>query len=214
MPDPKKFREDAFRAAQRPANWLLTAKRLRDGAEAILAHGQAFEVSYLQAHSAAIQEAMAMAYSDGNDSGVADIEARAPNYPARYTAMRRSFGVRKPTEEIDNLLGRPVIRSCGRVVLPTGRPAPDRAPPLAIDNIEKKSDVLMFRMHTRAHAVACWLVATRAMPDVADVACPEPMPISASTERVAVHLKLDHRSGVHASILSRNRPVSCCWPRR
>jgi hypothetical protein len=82
MSDLKQFRKDNFRAAQRPASWLLTAERLREGAEAILTHEQAFEVPYFQAHSAAVQEAMAIAYSEGNDSGVADIGARAPNYPA------------------------------------------------------------------------------------------------------------------------------------
>ncbi|UGA49049.1 hypothetical protein HU230_0043350 (plasmid) [Bradyrhizobium quebecense] len=82
MTNLKKLSEDTFRAAQSPAIWLLTAERLRDGAEAILTHEQAFEVSYFQAHSAAVQEAMAIAYSEGNDSGVADIKARAPNYPA------------------------------------------------------------------------------------------------------------------------------------
>ncbi len=82
MTDLKKFREDTFRAAQSPASWLLTAERLRDGAEAILTHEQAFEVAYLRAHDAATQEALAIAYSEGNDSGMADIEARVPNYPA------------------------------------------------------------------------------------------------------------------------------------
>jgi hypothetical protein len=82
MSDLKKFKQDIFRAAQSSASWLLSAERLRDGAEAILAHEQAFEISYFQAHNAATQKAMAIAYSDGNDSGIADIEARVPNYPS------------------------------------------------------------------------------------------------------------------------------------
>ena len=83
MSDLRKFKQDIFfRAAQSPASWLLSAERLRDGAEAILTHEQAFEIPYFQAHNAATQKAMAIAYSDGNDSGVADIEARVPNYPS------------------------------------------------------------------------------------------------------------------------------------
>ncbi len=78
MPDLKKFKQDIFKAAQSPA----TAQRLRDGAEAILTHEQAFEVVYFQAHEAATQKAAAMAYSEGNDAGIADIDARVPNYPA------------------------------------------------------------------------------------------------------------------------------------
>lgn len=82
MSDLKKFKQDTFRAAQNPACWLLSAERLRDGAEAILVHEQAFEVAYLRAHDAATKQAMAIAYSEGNEAGVADIEARVPNYPA------------------------------------------------------------------------------------------------------------------------------------
>jgi hypothetical protein len=82
MIDLKKFKEDTFKAAQNPAMWLLTAERLRDGAEAILTAEQEFEIPYYRAHDAATQRAMAIAYSEGNDSGVAEIEARAPNYPA------------------------------------------------------------------------------------------------------------------------------------
>ncbi|MBZ9998027.1 hypothetical protein [Mesorhizobium sp. BH1-1-4] len=82
MPDLKKFKQDIFRAAQSPESWLLTAQRLRDGAEAILTHEHAFEAAYFQAHEAATQKATAMAYSEGNDTGIADIEARVPNYPA------------------------------------------------------------------------------------------------------------------------------------
>jgi hypothetical protein len=76
------FKTDVFKAAQSPSSWLLTAERLRDGAEAILAHEQRFEVAYFRAYRAATEEAVAIAYSEGNDAGVADIEARAPNYPA------------------------------------------------------------------------------------------------------------------------------------
>ncbi|WP_234686099.1 hypothetical protein [Bradyrhizobium monzae] len=82
MSDLKKFKEDTFRAAQNPACWLLSAERLRDGAEAILVQEQAFEIEYLRAHEAATKEAMAIAYSEGNEAGIADIEARVPNYPA------------------------------------------------------------------------------------------------------------------------------------
>lgn len=81
MNDLKKFKEDTFRAAQSPGLWLLSAERLRDGAEAILAHEQAFEIPYFQAHNAATHKAMVIASTEGNDSGVADIEARVPNYP-------------------------------------------------------------------------------------------------------------------------------------
>ncbi|MDB5616659.1 hypothetical protein [Tardiphaga sp.] len=49
MTDLKKFSEDTFRAAQGPAKWLLTAERLRDGAEAIFKHEQEFEIDYLRA---------------------------------------------------------------------------------------------------------------------------------------------------------------------
>jgi hypothetical protein len=76
------FKTDVFKAAQSPASWLLTAERLREGAEAILVHEQGFEVAYFRAYTAATEKAAAIAYSDGNDSGVAEIEARAPNYPA------------------------------------------------------------------------------------------------------------------------------------
>jgi hypothetical protein len=82
MRDLKKFKRDIFRAAQNPVSWVLSAERLRDGAEAILAHEQAFEIPYFRAHDAATQKAMAIAYSEGNVSGIADIEARVPNYPA------------------------------------------------------------------------------------------------------------------------------------
>lgn len=82
MTDLKQFSEDTFKAAQSPANWLLSAERLRDGAEAILTHEQALEVDFLRAYDAATKEAAAIAYSEGRHAGVADIEARAPNYPA------------------------------------------------------------------------------------------------------------------------------------
>jgi hypothetical protein len=82
MSDLKKFKKDIFRAAQGPSSWLLSAERLRDGAEVILAHEQAFEIAYFRAHDAATNEAMAIAYSEGNDAGIADIDARVPNYPA------------------------------------------------------------------------------------------------------------------------------------
>jgi hypothetical protein len=76
------FKTDVFKAAQAPASWLLTAERLRDAAEAILAHEQGFEVAYFRAYTAATEKAAAIAYAEGNDSGMAEIQARAPNYPA------------------------------------------------------------------------------------------------------------------------------------
>ena len=42
---------------------------------------QAAEIPYFQAHAAAEKEAVAEAYGDGNDTGVAEIKAMSPNYP-------------------------------------------------------------------------------------------------------------------------------------
>lgn len=81
MPDLKKFAKDTFKAAQSPAAWLMSAERMRDGAEAILTQEQPFEIPYLQAHEAATQYALAQMAS-GTSDGIAEIKARVPNYPA------------------------------------------------------------------------------------------------------------------------------------
>jgi len=70
-----------FKAAQSPVGWLLSAENLREAAEAIIAREDQFLVPYLRAHEAATKEAIAIAYSQGNDAGHAEINARAPNYP-------------------------------------------------------------------------------------------------------------------------------------
>jgi hypothetical protein len=70
-----------YRAAQNPANWLLSAERLRDAAEIILSHEQAQEVPYFQAHEAASQKALALAYTGTNKAGTAEIACEPPNYP-------------------------------------------------------------------------------------------------------------------------------------
>jgi hypothetical protein len=70
-----------FKAAQSPVGWLLSAENLREAAEAIIAREDQLLVPYLRAHDAATKEAMVIAYSQGNDAGHAEINARAPNYP-------------------------------------------------------------------------------------------------------------------------------------
>lgn len=82
MSDLKDFAEKTFKAAQSPVVWLLSAERLRDGAEAILDHEKQFELPYLQAYDVAAKEALAIACSEGNDSGAVEIKSRVPNYPA------------------------------------------------------------------------------------------------------------------------------------
>jgi len=82
MSDPKQFAEGTFKAAQSPSAWLMSAERLRDGAEAIFTHEQPYELAYLRAHDVATKEAVAMAYSEGKDAGIVEIKARTPNYPA------------------------------------------------------------------------------------------------------------------------------------
>lgn len=81
MIDPEQFSRAVLRAAQNPAGCLLSADRLGEGGEAILTRELQHEVSYFQAYDQATQKAMSLAYSDGNDSGVAEIESRVPNYP-------------------------------------------------------------------------------------------------------------------------------------
>ncbi len=80
--DLKEFAKELFKTAQRPVAWLLSAERLRDGAEAILKHELPNEIPYFRAYAVAQQEAMAEAYSDGKDAGVVEIKAIPPNYPA------------------------------------------------------------------------------------------------------------------------------------
>jgi len=79
--DLKEFAKELFKTAQRPVAWLLSAERLRDGAEAILKHELPNEIPYFRAHAAAEQEAVAEAYSDVKDAGVVEIKAIPPNYP-------------------------------------------------------------------------------------------------------------------------------------
>jgi hypothetical protein len=70
-----------FKAAQSPVGWLLSAENLHEAAEAIIAREDQLLMPYLRAHDAASKEAMAIACSEGNDAGHAEINARAPNYP-------------------------------------------------------------------------------------------------------------------------------------
>ncbi len=79
--DLKEFAKQQFKAAQQPVAWLLSAERLRDAADAILKHELPNEIPYFRAHKVAVEEAVADAYSDGNDAGVAEIKAAPPNYP-------------------------------------------------------------------------------------------------------------------------------------
>ncbi|KRP89237.1 hypothetical protein AOQ73_26830 [Bradyrhizobium pachyrhizi] len=79
--DPKQFSKDLFRAAQHPVGWLLSAERLRDAAEIIMRHEVAQEIPYFRAHSEAVEQAMAEAYSEGRDAGVVEVRALPPNYP-------------------------------------------------------------------------------------------------------------------------------------
>jgi hypothetical protein len=79
--DLKEWSKEQFKGAQRPIAWLLSAERLRDAAEVICKAQQAAEIPYFQAHAATEKEAVAEAYSDGNDAGVAEIKAVPPNYP-------------------------------------------------------------------------------------------------------------------------------------
>jgi hypothetical protein len=79
--DVREFAKELFKAAQRPVAWLLSAERLRDAAEAILKHELPNEIPYFKAHADAEQEALAEAYSEGKDAGIAEIKAVPPNYP-------------------------------------------------------------------------------------------------------------------------------------
>jgi hypothetical protein len=79
--DVQEFSKRQFEAAQRPVAWLLSAERLRSAADAILEHELPAEIPYFQAHKIAEEEAVAIAYSDGNDVGVSEIKAIPPNYP-------------------------------------------------------------------------------------------------------------------------------------
>jgi hypothetical protein len=77
----KEFAKELFQSAQLPRGWLVSAERLRDAAEAILKHELPNEIPYFRAHSIAEKEALADAYSEGKDAGVAEIKAVPPNYP-------------------------------------------------------------------------------------------------------------------------------------
>jgi hypothetical protein len=81
MIDYKLTPQMVFRAAQGPGSWLLSAENLQEAAEAIIEREDSSLIAYLRAHDAATEEAMAIAYSPGNDAGHAEINARAPNYP-------------------------------------------------------------------------------------------------------------------------------------
>ena len=73
--------QEMYRAAQSPIGWLISAERLRDAAEVILAHEVQYEIPYFRAHEAAANEAVGIAYSEGNKSGSAQVQANPPNYP-------------------------------------------------------------------------------------------------------------------------------------
>lgn len=79
MTENPNFSKDLFSAAQHPVGWLLSAERLRDAAEIVLRHEVAQEVPYFRTHSAAVEQAMAEAYSDGHNAGVAEVGALLPN---------------------------------------------------------------------------------------------------------------------------------------
>jgi hypothetical protein len=79
--DLKEFAKQQFKAAQQPVAWLLSAERLRAAGDAILRHELQAELPYLQAHRIAQEEAIADAYREGNDAGLAEIKAIPPNYP-------------------------------------------------------------------------------------------------------------------------------------
>jgi hypothetical protein len=78
--DPKQFSRDLFKAAQHPVGWLLSAERLCDAAEVILRQEVAQEVPYFRAHSQAVEQAMAEAYSEDCDAGAAEVFTLPPNY--------------------------------------------------------------------------------------------------------------------------------------
>ena len=79
--DPKKFEAELFKSAQSPIAWLVSAERLRDAAEVIMRDEQINEVPYFEAYKNAQLAAVADAYSDGKDAGIAEIKAIPPNYP-------------------------------------------------------------------------------------------------------------------------------------
>lgn len=79
--DVKKFAREMFKSAQNPSNWLASAERLRDAAEAILLHELPNEIPYFKAYADAEQAAAGQAYAEGSDSGYAEIKASPPNYP-------------------------------------------------------------------------------------------------------------------------------------
>jgi hypothetical protein len=79
--DLAEFAKQVFKAAQSSAAWLSSAERLRDAAEAIREHEHPNEIRFVEAYADASQKATTEAYSEGNDSGVAEIKAVPPNYP-------------------------------------------------------------------------------------------------------------------------------------
>jgi hypothetical protein len=77
----KEFAKQLYKAAQHPIGWLHSAERLRDAADAILKHELPAEIPYFKAYEVAQHEAVAEAYSEGNNAGNAEIRAIPPNYP-------------------------------------------------------------------------------------------------------------------------------------
>jgi hypothetical protein len=70
-----------YKAAQNPISWLLSAERLRDAAEIIIAAEVVREIPYFRAHDEATQEALSIACTGTNESGHAEIKSDPPNYP-------------------------------------------------------------------------------------------------------------------------------------
>jgi hypothetical protein len=75
------FAKELFKSAQHPRNWLSSAERLHDAAEAILNDQLSKEAPYFKAYRVAREEAVAEAYLEGKDAGVAEVKAVPPNYP-------------------------------------------------------------------------------------------------------------------------------------
>jgi hypothetical protein len=70
IPSPETF----FAAAQQPVAWLLTAERLAEAAEVIVASQAALEEQYQRAYEAAVAEL------EASPNGIAEIRHREPNY--------------------------------------------------------------------------------------------------------------------------------------
>lgn len=69
-----------YAAAQNPAGWFFSARRLRDAAEIILQHEVAQEIPYGLAYEEASREAIATAWTGTNEAGHAEIKCVPPNY--------------------------------------------------------------------------------------------------------------------------------------